>query len=277
MPALRELDPKAGRKQEFGVELRRLRLAEGLTQAELGRRIGYSTSLVGSVEIGKRAPVEQFITRCEEIFGPGLWELWVEISKHRNQSPTWFRPWLSEEEGAGALRTWEPLVVPGLLQTEAYARALLRCEPGFDQDRVESLVAARLARQKILGRTGPPMYLVLLDEGALNRPIGGAEVMREQLAHLIEIADAPHITLQITPLGATSGLSGAITLAQSADGQRHTVHLETAAEPLVTTNSALVATATMKFDAIRAESLPHSASVEFIRKRMVEKWTSRPN
>ncbi|MEV8632431.1 helix-turn-helix transcriptional regulator [Streptosporangium sp. NPDC051023] len=277
MPAPRELDPAAGRKQEFGAELRRLRLEQGMTQAELGRRIGYSTSLIGSVEIGKRTPVEQLITRCEQILGPGLWELWAEISKYRNQAPAWFRPWLAEEEEARALRTWEPLVVPGLLQTEAYARALLRCEPGFDQQQVETLVAARLARQKILSRTQPPMYLVLLDEGALDRPIGGAEVMREQLAHLIEVAEAPHITLQITPLGASPGLGGAIAIAQSADGQRHTVYLQTAAEPVVTGNSALVTTVSMKLDAVRAESLPRTASVEFIRKRMVEKWTSQPN
>ncbi|WP_051751716.1 helix-turn-helix domain-containing protein [Streptosporangium amethystogenes] len=276
MPAPRELDPKAGRNAAFGVELRRLRLEAGLTQEELGNRIGYSTSQVGSVEVGKRAPTEPFIAGCETVFGPGLREVWADLSKHKDRAPKWFRPWLDEEAEAVSLKTWQPLVVPGLLQTEAYARVLLRCEPGFGHEQVEALVAARLDRQEILNRTNPPMYLVILDEGALSRPIGGSEIMREQLTHLVKAAEAPHITIQITPLGANSGLNGAIAIAQASDRQRHTVYLETVGQPVVSSNSDLIAMVTMKLDALRAESLPQGASLELIRK-MVEKWTSRLN
>ncbi|MEU6998691.1 helix-turn-helix transcriptional regulator [Nonomuraea sp. NPDC046570] len=218
MPAARELDPNSGRAAAFGAELRRLRLAAGLTQAELGQRVGYSPSQIGSVEIGKRQPTEQFITECEKAIGSGLRDLWASLSKHRDESPTWFGPWLAEEDKARALRTWEPLVVPGLLQTEDYARALLRCEPGTRHDQVEALVAARLARQEILTRTNPPMYLVLLDAGVLSRPIGGQGVMKEQLSRLLEAADTPHITIQVAPLGANPGLGGGIVIAQAPDG-----------------------------------------------------------
>ncbi|WP_433373537.1 helix-turn-helix domain-containing protein [Streptosporangium sp. CA-115845] len=96
MSAPRELDPKAGRNAAFGVELRRLRLGAGLTQEELGNRIGYSTSQVGSVEVGKRAPTEPFIAGCETVFGPGLREVWADLSKHRE----WFRPWLKDDDTA---------------------------------------------------------------------------------------------------------------------------------------------------------------------------------
>lgn len=276
MPAARKLDPNASRAAEFGAELRRLRSEAVLTQAELGSRVGYSPSQIGSVEVGKRPPTDQFITECERVLGAGLRELWASLSGHRDSAPTWFTPWLQEEEQAQSLRTWQPLVVPGLLQTPAYAQALLESESGFDCDQIEALVGARLARQKILTRTSPPRYLVVLDEGVLSRPIGGAEVMREQLERLLQAAGAPHITLQICPLGASPGLSGAIVIAQAPNGTRHTAYLETAAEPVVTSNAEVLSVVTMKLDAIRAESLPHSASVEFIGK-MVDKWTSRPS
>lgn len=276
MPAARKLDPNASRAAAFGAELRRLRNEAQLTQAELGRRAGYSASQIGSVEVGKRPPTEQFLTECEKVIGAGLRELWASLSGHRDSAPTWFAPWLEEEEQAQSLRTWQPMVVPGLLQTAAYAQALLERESGFDREQIEALVAARLARQKILTRTNPPRYLVVLDEGVLSRPIGGPEVMREQLERLLEAAQAPHITIQISPLGASPGLSGAIVIAQARNGPRHTVYLETAAEPVVTSNAGVLAVVSMKLDAIRAESLPHSASVEFIGK-MVDKWTSRPS
>ncbi|MEO3889678.1 DUF5753 domain-containing protein [Nonomuraea sp. B5E05] len=198
------------------------------------------------------------------------------MSHYKDSAPTWFAPWLEEEEQAQSLRTWQPLVVPGLLQTAEYAQALLERESGFDREQIETLVAGRLARQKILTRTNPPRYLVVLDEGVLSRPIGGPETMREQLARLVQAAQAPHITIQICPLGASPGLSGGIVIAQAPNGSRHTVYLETAAEPVVTSNPEVVAVVTMKMDAIRAESLPQSASVEFIQ-QMEETWTSRPS
>ncbi|MFC4011329.1 Scr1 family TA system antitoxin-like transcriptional regulator [Nonomuraea purpurea] len=272
MPAARKLDPNESRTAAFGAELRRMREEAQLTQAELGHRAGYSSSQIGAVEVGKRPPTEQFLAECEKALGPGLRELWASLSRHRDTAPTWFTPWLQEEEQAQSLRTWEPLVVPGLLQTADYARALLEGESGYDGERIDALVATRLARQKILTRTNPPRYLVVLDEGVLSRPIGGPGVMREQLEQLLEAARAPHITVQICPLGANPGLSGGIAIAQALNGTRHTVYLETAAEPVVTSYAAVVELVTMKLDAIRAEALPKRASVEFIRK-MVEKWT----
>jgi transcriptional regulator with XRE-family HTH domain len=269
MPAARKLDPNASRAAAFGAELRRMREEAELTQAELGLRAGYSASQVGAVEVGKRSPTEQFLAECEKALGSGLREMWASLSRHRDSAPTWFAPWLQEEEQAQSLRTWQPLVVPGLLQTADYARALLESESGYDSERID---AARLARQKILSRTNPPRYLVVLDEGVLSRPIGGATVMREQLEQLLEAARIPHITVQICPLGANPGLSGGIVIAQAPNGARHTVYLETAAEPVVTSYAEVVELVTMKLDAIRADALPQRASVEFIRK-MVEKWT----
>ncbi|MFK4043173.1 helix-turn-helix transcriptional regulator [Nonomuraea wenchangensis] len=272
MPAARQLDPNESRTAAFGAELRRMREEAQLTQAELGRRAGYSSSQIGAVEVGKRSPTEQFLTEVEKALGPGLRDLWSSLSRHRDTAPVWFAPWLQEEEQAHSLSTWQPLVVPGLLQTADYARALLESENGYDLERIDALVAARLARQRVLSRTHPPRYLVVLDEGVLSRPIGGPDVMREQLERLLEATHVPHITVQICPLGANPGLSGGIVIAKAPNGTRRTVYLETAAEPLVTSHAEVVEMVTMKLDAIRADALPQRASVEFIRK-MVEKWT----
>ncbi|MFE0151356.1 DUF5753 domain-containing protein [Nonomuraea sp. NPDC059007] len=180
---------------------------------------------------------------------------------------------MEEEEAATALFSWAPMVVPGLLQTRAYAQVLLRCEPGTRPEQVNALVESRLARQAILTRTDPPIFRVLLDEGVLSRPIGSTEVMREQLERLSEAIETPHIALQIVPLGASAGLNGAIAIAQSSVRRTQAVYFETAGEPVVTSNSSVVTQATMKLDAIRAEALPRTASAELIRKWLVEKWT----
>ncbi|SDH76817.1 Helix-turn-helix domain-containing protein [Sinosporangium album] len=276
MPAPRTLDPNASRAAAFGAELRRRRTEAQLTQDELGLRAGYSGSQVGAVEVGKRSPTPEFIGGCEKALGPGIREFWASLSGHRDKAPRWFTPWMTEEEQASAIITWEPLVVPGLLQTESYARALLKAERRYGEEEIQALVEARLARQQILTRTKPPRYLVLLDEGSLSRPIGGAEVMAEQLRRLLEATRAPHVTIQIVPLGANPGLSGAIVVAHAANAQRHTVYLETAAEPVVTSAPETVATVTVKLDAIRAGAYPLNASIEFIGK-VLERWTSGPN
>lgn len=271
MPALRTLDPTESRTATFGAELRRRRLEAELTQGQLGARAGYSASQVGSVEMGTRRPTEQFISGCEAALGGGLQELWAELSP-KDTAPKWFEPWITTEERALAITTWEPLVVPGLLQTPEYARALLHGEQYHSPNQIESLVAGRLARQSVLARTNPPRYLAVLDEGVLSRPVGSSEVMREQLERLLEVACVPHVTLQVVPLGANPGLSGGIVLASLPGGSRQTAYLETAGEPVVTSAPEVVSAVNMKLDTIRAGALPQGATREVVRK-MVETWT----
>jgi hypothetical protein len=117
----------------------------------------------------------------------------------------WVRAYLEIEERATVLRSWQPLVVPGLLQTETYARALIRAgRPGDSDAEVERLVMARMARQEIWDRDDPPppMLCVILGEAVLRQLVGDAAVMREQLGHLVQAARSPRITIQVMPFSA---------------------------------------------------------------------------
>ncbi len=134
--------------------------------------------------------------------------------------PAWFRDWVEIEREAVSLRWFEPLLIPGLLQTEEYARAVLAAaHPASPQDEVERLVSARMDRQAILDQAGPPLLWVILDEGVLTRPVGGPAVMRDQIERLIKAARQPRIVLQVVPLGAGAhaGLAGRFAIA-SFDG-----------------------------------------------------------
>ena len=113
----------------------------------------------------------------------------------------WFQEWADIEAQATVLRWYEPLVVPGLLQTEEYARAILSARPDGNLDDLDEQVAARLARQAILDRTGAPQLWCILDEGVLHRAIGGSKVMRSQLYRLAEVAEHPKTTIQIIRSG----------------------------------------------------------------------------
>ena len=142
---------------------------------------------------------------CEAIAELGtngaLRELREQLRDHLKSGsfPGWFDRWLDAEATAKALRTFELVAVPGLLQTEAYARAMPGTQLMATADEIEEMVAARLARQAILGRDRPPTFWVILDEGVLRRPVGGPKVMPEQLQHLADAARRPNIVLQIIP------------------------------------------------------------------------------
>jgi transcriptional regulator with XRE-family HTH domain len=144
MSALRDLDPSSSVVAFFGAELRRLRSAVGISQEDLGQRISYSGSLVGMVETARRAPTRDFAERCDEALETGgvLARLWPLVSQEA--LPSWFRPFAELEREATSIRSWEPLVVPGLLQTEDYARALIAAwQPGDGQEVVQQQVTGR--------------------------------------------------------------------------------------------------------------------------------------
>jgi hypothetical protein len=136
-------------------------------------------------------------------------------------APSWFLPWLDAERGARQLRLFEPLLIPGLLQTENYARVVMRLNDRMSATEVDHQVSARISRHKILTSDAPPQVVAVLDESALHR--GGDEyagIMAEQIAHLIAIAELPHVHVHVIPAGAGLhiGLSGPFALARANDG-----------------------------------------------------------
>ncbi|MFI5725308.1 helix-turn-helix domain-containing protein [Streptomyces cyaneofuscatus] len=187
----------------FGLLLRHFRERAGLSQEQLGKRIGYSKSQVAMVERGARPPKGVFVQRADEVLG-AQGALIVAAPKppkqteQRSPLPDWFTPFADEEEKAWARHAYENHVIPGLLQTEAYARAVFTSHyPTYDDDEIEAKVAARLERQKLLTRRPLPDISFVLEMVVLTRPIGGRRVMKAQLHHLADVARLRHVRIQL--------------------------------------------------------------------------------
>jgi transcriptional regulator with XRE-family HTH domain len=274
MPKESDLYPSESPTALFGFELRRHRKERGWSQLRLARAVPYSVGTISMIETAKRSPSEQFARHCDEALEAegALTRLWPMVS--RVTAPPWFRPWLDVEAAAEAIRTWEPSLVPGLLQTENYARAMLSGEPGVTTEEVEEQVTARMERQSILRRPKPPMLWVVLDEGVLQRPIGSPAVMAEQLNHLFVAGQAPRITIQVLPLKAysTTGLLGGFAITQ-AHGTPDTAYIEAASNAQVTDWTETVKTLGFRYEGIRSEALSQRESLELI-KETIQRWTS---
>jgi transcriptional regulator with XRE-family HTH domain len=204
----------------FAAELRGWRQRLGWSQADLGEKIAFSASLVGAVETCRRSPTLDFARRCDEAIGtPGTFVRLHELTA-REAYPAWFAPVIAFEREAVRVHGWELGVVPGLLQTEDYARAVIRaCRPRDSADMIDRTVAARLDRQQILARERAPMLWYVMAEGVLRHMVGGAAVMAEQLDKLIELAGMPGIVIQVLPFTASdhAGGDGPIAIYDFAD------------------------------------------------------------
>jgi transcriptional regulator with XRE-family HTH domain len=252
----------------YGAVLRTARNAGKLSQAALGAMVPCSESLVGLVERGHRRPTRGFTIAVENALSLKGELLRLLPSTKVVSGPKWFREWPRVEEKAHTIRTWEPLVIPGLLQTARYARAILAAEPGATEEWIEEALATRLQRQAVLERKEPPMYWALLDECALLRPVGGVEVMREQLEHLVTMMGDEHpcVSVQVVPLsvGATAGLLGGFAIAQG-DGMSDHVYLESAVQGAVSDREETVRRVSLKYDAIHKWAHPIHVSERLVR------------
>ncbi len=141
--------------------------------------------------------IDAFLSLARDAGKPGWWRSYSDVL------PSWFKAAVGLEESASLIRAYEPQVFPGLLQTEGYIRAITAARlPDAATDLIERTAELRLARQQLLHRPDPPGYWVVLDETVLRRPIGGPQVMRGQVAHLIQAAERPNVTIQVIPFAA---------------------------------------------------------------------------
>jgi transcriptional regulator with XRE-family HTH domain len=258
----------------FSEELRRARARAGLTQDQLAEKVAYSSSLVAHVETGTRAPSADFASRADGALGTDGLLARLQPFVRSEAYPAWFRDWVEIEREATSLRWFEPLLIPGLLQTEGYAQAVLRAaHPASGQEEVERLVSARLDRQAILGQNEPPLLWVIIDESVFSRPVGGSQVMREQIAHLAEMAQRPKVMLQVLPVsaGAHPGLDGHFVIA-SFDGSADVAYLNNALAGQVVERPEQVARVALLYDMLKAEALAPRDSIELMRKAM-QTWT----
>ena len=211
----------------LGSQLRRLREAKGITREEAGYKIRASGSKISRMELGRVSFKERDVVDLLEMYGvdeaeqaalvalakeansPGWWH------KYGDVLPEWFQVYVGLEEAASLIRLYEVQFIPGLLQSEEYARAVISLGlPGAAPGEIERRVSLRLARQELLTKTGGPRLWAVVDEAALRRPIGGREVMGAQLERLIESAREPNITLQVVPFrsGGHAAEAGAFTI-----------------------------------------------------------------
>ncbi|RKN48516.1 helix-turn-helix domain-containing protein [Micromonospora endolithica] len=257
----------------FAGELRRLRVDAGMSQEALGEQLNYSASLVAAVEQSRRPPREEFTQRCDSVLQAGGLLVRIREAILRESLMPWFREWVTIEQEAVTLRSFQPLVVPGLLQTEGYARALYEGASHLAGDEVEQPLAARLARQAVLDRPTPPQFVVVLDQGVLERPIGGAQVMREQLLHLVEVGQRPRVHLHVVPrgVGAYPGVNGAFVVATPPEGD-DIVYLDNQLQGTIVERTVDVNSLRQTWESVRAEALPHGATLRMI-SEAAEQWT----
>lgn len=195
-----EVEPD-GDLKNFGETVKAFRKRAGLTQEELHPRVRYSVQYIGSVEQGRRHPSTRFVERAEEALDAfGVIKIAAKQLQRRRGLASWFRRWADLENVAVTLNTFESRSVPGLLQPEAYARALIEAVlPPPTPEEVEARIVARLARQKLLARTPYTVFSFILDEAVIERQSGGREVTIELIDHLLECAKLPNVDLQVMP------------------------------------------------------------------------------
>jgi transcriptional regulator with XRE-family HTH domain len=199
-----------------GAQLRRLREAKGISATDAGYAIRATHSKISRMELGRvgfrprdiadlltmyavhdEQERSAFLALAGEANVPGWWHGSADLL------PGWFEPYLGLEEAASVIRNYEVQFVPGQLQTADYARAVIRLgHPEAAAAEIERRTALRISRQQLLARPEGPHFWAVLDEAALRRPLGGPEVMRDQVDHLIEAATRPHVTVQVIPFRA---------------------------------------------------------------------------
>jgi hypothetical protein len=237
-----------------------------------------SVSLIQAIELGQRAATAEVTGDLEAALqaGGALAQLRNEIGDGLGYQayPSWFQEWAISEREAKRLRWFEPLVVPGVLQTEDYARAIFRTRFGITSEEIEEQVAARLIRQEILTRDEPTALWVVLDELVLRRPVGGRHVMLEQVSRLAEVARQPYMVIEVIPAGtgAHTGLTGAFALADFEDApsvgyQEGAVRGQPVEEPKD------VASLDLTWDTLRGDALPRAASLVLL-EEVAKSWTS---
>jgi transcriptional regulator with XRE-family HTH domain len=271
-------EPGRTPRQVFGAMVRYYRERSGLSRPELARQISKSVSLIQAIELGQRAatpdvtedlervlPADGALARLRDEIGDGL---------SYQAYPSWFQDWALKEAEAATLRWFEPLIVPGLLQTEDYARAIFATRFRISSDEIDERVAARLKRQEILAREDPPALWIILDEWVLRRPVGGRHVMLEQANRLIDAARQSHIVIEIIPasVGAHEGVAGAFAIADFEDAPS-VGYQEGAVRGQPVEERKDVASLDLTWDILRGEALPRAASLAVL-EEAAKSWTS---
>jgi DNA-binding XRE family transcriptional regulator len=271
-------DPRSDLGAWLGEELRGARADAGYkSQDQLARELGFDRTVIVKAESGSRPPSEDVAAKIAEKF-PGLANgLYVHLAgiarKSNGPIPGWFADWLTREREATSIRIWQPIIVPGLLQTAGYARALFIGErSNLGDDALDELVGARLARQRIFDKPEPPHLWVVLDEAVLHRLIGTPKTTHDQLVHLVDMSERSYILIQVVPasVGAHAGLACAFMIG-SVDGEPDVLLFE-AVEDQTIKDAEVIRKTAVAFDLVRGDTLSRAASQDLILKVANEQW-----
>ena len=254
----------------FGMQVKRIREQRGWSREELGDQMGFSPSTVSNIENGYRSATPDQAKALDAAFGlPAFFEL-EEARFHRLPFSAGLVPFVPAEAKANVLKIYEPLVVPGLLQTDEYMRAILSRHADATPELVNERAAGRLDRQLVLKREHPPRMWVLIDKGVLHREIGSKKVMVAQLSRLLEAAESPDVVLQVMTDTAHCGLSGAFAIAELPAGKR-IGYLENAIDGAATEDPGVIAELEWIFGVLMAESLRSRDSIALLEEAL-KQW-----
>lgn len=262
--------PKRGTALEaWGEELRYACNSAGMTGKELAEALHVAPPTISQWMTGRRTPHIDDVRRCDEILGTNgylarYFKKWVT-----REIPTeWADRWLKAEALANIVQNFELSVIPGLLQTEDYARAVMRYNRHSPFD-IEERVQRRMERQKILNDENPTMCIFVIDEYALRRPFGGRDVMVEQLRRLVELADQPNIVIKVIQ-SSTEYYPGCPFMIARLDGGE-VVNLDTSLRGHVIEGNGEVVEMNKVWEDIREAALSSDESLALIGK-MIEEW-----
>ncbi|MDI3388182.1 helix-turn-helix transcriptional regulator [Streptomyces sp. B-S-A8] len=239
------------------------RQTAGLTQAELAERLAIAESTIASIEQGRRPLLPDLAERLDELLQTkGVLAIAVDNMPEIDQFPLWAEKYIDQEQRAISLCKYDALVIPGLLQTPDYARALLQQRvPAYDEDEIAAKVAGRIERQGIFQRKDPPTGSFVIWEPALRMAFVEPAVRAVQLRHLRAMADLPGVTIQVLPLDAeeNAGTAGSFTLLETADHQ-HLAYMETQRGSQWVSDPDEVSTLARKYAMLRSQALSPKAT-----------------
>ncbi|WP_256106534.1 helix-turn-helix transcriptional regulator [Streptomyces sp. ODS05-4] len=264
-----EDDDESGAVVEaVGRQIRLWREAAGLRAAELGAKVGYGENLVYKVEAGKRIPKPEFLDGVDKALGAGGKISAMKQDVEQARYPKKVRDLAKLEADAVEMGAYVNTGVQGLLQTEEYARALYeQRQPAYTPERLEQLVAARMARQSVLERRPAPLLTFVQEESTLRRQIGGRAVLRRQLEHLLDMGRLGWVSIQVMPTetGEHAGLAGSLRILKLKDGTA-VGHDEVQLTSRVISDPKDVQILEMRYGMIRAQALTPRQSLALIEK-----------
>ncbi|OEV02884.1 helix-turn-helix domain-containing protein [Streptomyces oceani] len=256
----------------FGSQLKLLRTRASLSRAELADRAGYSESTIASVEQGRRVPQQELIERVDEALAAGGLLRAGGAYLVEARFPSWFQDFALLEADAVSLYLYSNHIIPGLLQTQDYARAVISgsCPPPDDEE-TDRRIAARIDRQNLLTRRPLPVLGFVLEEVVIRRPIGGPTVLKAQLERLAECARMRHISLQVMPTEREShaGLEGPMVLLETPE-RRNLAYIEGQRGSFLISEKEEVSVLTQRYGILRAQALDPEESLALVDRVMGE-------